>query len=187
MRSSMDYFEEPNFEKLDFMLEQPEPDFAEYEAYLQAKEEIAENRRQQMNMINLRRNARSASLLIMLQVLDKGGYLQEVNESDYEKIEMDVSSDKPRATDMCFFKDEINVYRARHIGKILGISPNKRKLTKLKKPKGHKFKYKLADLITIVEQNKYLYQHRLAFAEDYAFKILKQRLENSNKQENNSN
>ena len=100
---------------------------------------------------------------------------------------MDVSSDKPRATDMCYFKDEINVYRATHIGKVLGISPNKRKLTKLKKPKGHKFKYKLADLITIVEQNKHLYQHRLAFAEDYAFKILKQRLENSNKQENNSN
>ena len=58
-------------------------------------------------------------------------------------------------------KNELNVYRAVHIGKLFGMSPNKKIFTSLKKPKGHKFKFKLQELINIIQQDKTRYERRL--------------------------
>ena len=41
------------------------------------------------------------------------------------------------------------------------MSPNKKIFTSLKKPKGHKFKFKLQELINIIQQDKTRYERRL--------------------------
>jgi hypothetical protein len=147
--------------------EPKEPDWdEEYDEYVRQKE-ITEKRSRHISIINQRRKANSEGLLSIFLLMDRGCYLDEVDAYDRELFDDGTDLKIPRADDTDYFKNEINVYRAVHIGKLFGLSPNKRIFSKLKKPKGHKFKYKLQELIKIIEQDKSRYEKRLQHAQSY--------------------
>lgn len=144
--------------------EPAEPDWEEYDEYVRQKE-ISEKRSRHMSIINKRRTANSNGLFAMLLLMDKGCYLDGLDVHNHEKYDNGTDLNLSRANDTDYFKNELNVYRAVHIGKLFGMSPNKKIFTSLKKPKGHRFKFKLQELINIIQQDKTRYERRLQHAQ----------------------